>query len=182
MNYWFISDFHFGHKNVLKYDNRPFKNIEEHDESIIKIFNGTVCSEDDVFYLGDFALCGSSHMSDCIHQLRGNLHFIRGNHDKHQTIKLYEKFGKYLGEQATIRIENQQIVLNHCRLFVWEGSHRGTWNIHGHSHGNLDNVPWGKSIDVSANNIDYRPIEFYEIKNRLDKIQPKIVDHHEERS
>ena len=35
MNY-FISDLHFGHKNCLAYDNRPFQDIEEHDKAIIE--------------------------------------------------------------------------------------------------------------------------------------------------
>lgn len=52
MNY-FISDLHFGHKNCLAFDNRPFKSIEENDETIIKNWNNTVGIDDDVYLLGD---------------------------------------------------------------------------------------------------------------------------------
>lgn len=51
MNY-FISDLHLGHKNVLKFDNRPFINIEEHDKTIIDNWNNKVNDNDDVYVLG----------------------------------------------------------------------------------------------------------------------------------
>ena len=35
MNFY-ISDLHFGHYNVLKYDNRPFSSIEEMDKKMIE--------------------------------------------------------------------------------------------------------------------------------------------------
>ena len=80
MNY-FISDLHFGHKNCLAFDNRPFKTIEEHDEYIIKVWNETVGIDDDVYILGDISWYNSTKTLEIFKQLNGRLHLIKGNHD-----------------------------------------------------------------------------------------------------
>ena len=50
------SDLHFGHKNILEYDKRPFSSIEEHDESLIENWNSLVRPQDLVYCLGDITL------------------------------------------------------------------------------------------------------------------------------
>lgn len=50
---WFTADFHLSHKNIIKYCNRPFKNIEEVDNSIIRNLKESVKSDDILYFLGD---------------------------------------------------------------------------------------------------------------------------------
>ena len=52
MNFY-IADTHFGHEKVIEFCRRPFKNIEEMDEVIIKNWNEVVGHEDHVYILGD---------------------------------------------------------------------------------------------------------------------------------
>ena len=47
MAIYFIADMHLGHKNVLSFDNRPFKDIEEHDDFLIKNWNNAVGIDDE---------------------------------------------------------------------------------------------------------------------------------------
>ena len=50
---FFTSDLHFGHENVLRFDNRPFETVEEMDEELINRWNDKVGKGDLVYVLGD---------------------------------------------------------------------------------------------------------------------------------
>lgn len=178
------SDYHLKHKNVLIYDNRPFATIEEHDAKIIENHNSVVKVDDDFFFGGDFCFDKSkARIEELIQQLNGNKYFIKGNHDHKDIVKIYEKYGTYLGEQTLIKVGEskstaQSIVLNHFALRVWNKSHHGTWMLYGHSHGSLDHTPWGKSMDVGIMMNNYFPFDFYQIKEIMDKRIIHEVDHH----
>jgi len=34
MNRFITSDVHFGHRNIIEYDNKPFVSVEEHDKTL----------------------------------------------------------------------------------------------------------------------------------------------------
>ena len=50
----YIADTHFGHANILRFDQRPFQNLEEMNEVLINNWNRAVTSADWVYILGDF--------------------------------------------------------------------------------------------------------------------------------
>ena len=71
VNLFFTSDTHFWHSNIIKYCNRPFMDIEEMNEEIIKRWNDKIEKDDLVFHLGDFAFCGPSQYKTLLERLNG---------------------------------------------------------------------------------------------------------------
>ena len=85
------SDYHFNHKDIIQYENRPFKNIDKMNESIIKNHNEIVNDDDICYNLGDFYFrggyqAGNIHYWDFLKQLNGRHVIIRGNHAKSNKI------------------------------------------------------------------------------------------------
>ncbi len=79
---YFISDTHFNHNNIIKYCNRPFKDIEDMNESLVTSWNEVVGPEDTVYFLGDFCLGNRNEVIKFGHRLNGHKILIMGNHDK----------------------------------------------------------------------------------------------------
>jgi calcineurin-like phosphoesterase family protein len=51
-----ISDTHFGHKNILKFADRPFESLEHMHAIMIQRWNEVVPPDATVLHLGDFAM------------------------------------------------------------------------------------------------------------------------------
>lgn len=183
MSTYFSTDWHIGHENVLQFDNRPFKTIEEHDETIIANYNAIVQPDDDFYYLGDMFMNKNKRAEGFLQRMMGNKFFIRGNHDHRDVRKLFAKYGTYLDEQRMITVEGQEIVLNHFPMRTWNKSHKGTWHLYGHHHGKIESEPWGRSMDVAINIWDYKPVSFETINRILSKRDIGYIpgDHHIER-
>ena len=130
-NTFFSSDIHYGHKNILKYDNRVFSSIEEHDAEILRLHNLTVGKNDDFYYLGDFCFGRPEYAEEILRQMNGNKFFIWGNHDKHM-VPLYKKYGTYLGMKAIINVQGQEITLDHFSARVWNRSYHCSYMLYGH--------------------------------------------------
>lgn len=80
MNYY-ISDLHFFHYNVLKFDKRPFSSIEEMNKKLVENWNTTVGDEDSVYFLGDFSFGKAPETTEILKSLKGHKILIKGNHD-----------------------------------------------------------------------------------------------------
>lgn len=80
---FFTSDLHFGHKNVLKFDQRPFFTVSEMDNALIENWNKKVRQGDLVYVLGDmFWNSEVEYVQNILKTLNGQIVLIKGNHDK----------------------------------------------------------------------------------------------------
>lgn len=132
---YYISDLHFGHKNILKYDSRPFADIKAHDEALINLWNAKVTANDDVYVLGDVSWHPLKETVDILKSLEGKKHLIVGNHDN---FFLKEKEFRRCFVEITpykeLEDHGKNIVLCHYPIVAFNGSNYGAWHFYGHVH------------------------------------------------
>lgn len=158
MKTFLISDTHFMHSNIIKYCNRPFKNVEEMNQEIIKRWNSVVSKNDIVYHLGDFAFGNKSFIESTVNQLNGKIHLILGNHDG-TNIKKYMECGFDKVYDKPILYEDF-FILSHQPI-EWLDKNGVFANIYGHVH-NDPRYQWvtSRSMNVSADVLNFTPIEF----------------------
>lgn len=98
-NTFFTSDTHFGHANIIRLCNRPFKDVEEMNEKLVENWNRVVPEDGTVFHLGDFAFGGSALWNSIIPRLNGQIYLIIGNHDRKNLRQGY--MDKFVGGVTT---------------------------------------------------------------------------------
>ena len=67
---FFTSDIHFSDESTMRSDNRPFKNIKEYDNFIIKNFNQMAKKEDVIYVAGVLLDCDGPETDEWIKGLR----------------------------------------------------------------------------------------------------------------
>ncbi len=156
---WFISDLHLGHKNILKLANRPFGDIEHHDDTIIDNYNRLVNDKDDVYILGDISFNQSyENYKRIFGALKGNKYIIVGNHDNKQNLIRCQKEGLVVSvnETKTIQIDNDRIFLSHFPHREWSGFYKGAYSIYGHCVDDKTEIlttdGWKNFSNISKNN------------------------------
>ncbi|NOQ72342.1 MAG: phosphoesterase [Crocinitomix sp.] len=167
---FFTSDHHFGHENIIKFSNRPFKNVEEMNEVMIERWNEKVHPRDDVYYLGDFSLeKDREKTAEILKRLNGSKFLIKGNHEG-AALNHSKKF-EWVKDYYELKIKDpdckngtRRIMLFHYAMRSWRGIGRGNWHLYGHSHGNLPDLEDQLCFDIGVDNHDFYPLSYEEIK------------------
>ena len=156
---WFTSDTHFGHNQMIIYDHRPFTTVEQMDETIIETWNKYVRPNDEVWHMGDFLMRAAKPVEYYVNRLNGRIHLVLGNHDDAKKgAKYYPDLFESVQEYKYLRFDNVKISMCHYSFRTWRGCHRGSWHLHGHSHGGLPN--FGRQVDVGIMNHGWAPVSF----------------------
>jgi calcineurin-like phosphoesterase family protein/2'-5' RNA ligase len=162
---YLIGDTHFDHQNIIRFCNRPFRNVQEMNTKIIRNWNDTVKPRDTVYFLGDWAF-GRGHKPAKYwrSKLKGHITPIRGSHD---------------WREKGIRFEDFKVIKYHGYSFmlIHDPTQAGDWHswiIHGHKHNNnMRDYPFingeRKTINVAVELINYRPLS-------LDKLLSLSID------
>lgn len=132
---WVYSDPHFGHKNIVKFTNydgskvRPWDDVEQMNEDMIRWYNELVDDADRVYILGDVAFTAAM-MNHVVPRLKGRKCLIPGNHDPVKMRKYFDLFDDVRGY-----VQRSGFIMSHIPLHP---HCLGRWkvNIHGHLHNN----------------------------------------------
>lgn len=165
----YISDTHFGHRNIINHDHRPFADSDEMDRAMIKFWNGRVSNDDDVYIVGDLIYRSSKDPVWYLRQLKGRKHLITGNHDG--VIINDPKAVKYfvdINQILTVTDGDKRIVLCHYPLAEWDGYFHDAWHVYGHIHNNTNTSysfmkTQGKALNAAACINNYTPASFNEL-------------------
>lgn len=160
-----IGDCHFGHRNIINYCNRPFKDVEDMNEKLVKYWNNVVGANDIVYVVGDFALCGKQKIIEIGQRLNGRKRLILGNHDQ-ASVNTYREAGFEFVYNHPIILDDFFIV-SHAPLGYLPPN--GVYaSIFAHVHDDPAYVDVSsRSFCVSAERIAYAPIEFETIKELM---------------
>lgn len=134
---WLIADTHFGHKNILDFEGRPFETIEEMNQGLIQAWNQSVSNTDTVYMLGDLSLSGPKLLEEILVQLNGNIILIKGNHDKDKIMKKLLAKGliyEYHPVGLLMKRDKVSYYLTHYPFSI--GERPNLANISGHIHSN----------------------------------------------
>lgn len=179
MNVFFTSDLHFGHKNIIRFDNRPFTSVEEMDETLIRNWNRKVNKDDLVYILGDISWYKDDKTCEIFERLNGRKILIKGNHDRvHGNIKNYfEEITDY----KEITLDGKHITLCHYPIVFFNRHHYGAFMFYGHVHNShewqmTENYKYElEQLDILCNMFNvgtmvhnYEPVSFEEIVKKYD--------------
>lgn len=142
MNYY-IADMHLFCKSQtqegrLNFDNRPFKTTEEMNQHFLQEWNKQITNGDTVYILGDMSLRGGNdELIALVAQLKGKKILVKGNHDDlsdYRYKQLFHEICDYKEITDCIGGTAYKLVLSHYPILMWNGQHKGTILLYGHTH------------------------------------------------
>ncbi|MNM49713.1 hypothetical protein D3C81_607230 [compost metagenome] len=176
-NVFFTSDHHFGHRAIMDYESRPFRDVPHMNEAMIAAWNETVGAGDQVFHLGDFSFMNKSDTADIVKRLNGRITLILGNHDRGHSRSWWLDAGfAEVSEHGLIY--KDFFLLTHEPLYM--NRHMPYVNVHGHIHG--QKYEGIQHFNVSVELWDYRPVSFENMMDILKTAESSGEKQSEERT
>lgn len=179
---YFISDTHFYHENIIDYCNRPFKNVEEMNHTLITNWNQVIQSDSIVIIGGDFIFSGSiEKIKTLLDNLKGIKILVFGNHDYQNKLdrEIIKNFFNITADALDFQVFDEELedkmMKFHITHYPNEFWTRGAIHLHGHIHSGPFSTSSEKTMfkpmryDIGVDNNDFKPISYKQIKTIITK-------------
>ena len=163
-NVWVWSDLHFGHKNIIRFSDRPFPDIPTMDEMLIKNFNDLVQPDDISIWVGDIAFYPDDKANSILHRCNGYKIQVVGNHDFNKQ-KLKNLHFDEVHIVYNLRINDRVVAFTH---YPMDNLPKGWYNVHGHVHVGKADLSSPRHINVNCEFTEYKPITLDSIADRIE--------------
>lgn len=136
----YISDLHFGHANVIRFDNRPFNDTDEMERVLIRNWNSVTVPDDTVYILGDFCWGKEPEWKRILPQLNGGKVLIRGNHDLKEMSSELKKMFQDIKDYKEITDNGRHVIMCHYPILLYKASYNpDCYMLCGHVHVTREN-------------------------------------------
>lgn len=157
---YFWSDQHFFHNNIIKYSNRPFRNVGEMNKNMFENYKKHIKDDDVVIFGGDLAFGHIEEINEMLCEMPGTKILIIGNHDfeNNGELKKYRKFD-FMSSFINFKIKDLQnndidVLLSHYPIHSKHLNNKKI-NIHGHIH---EKLAGEFNINISVEHTAYSPV------------------------
>lgn len=132
---FYTADLHFGHENVLRLDNRPWKTTFEMQDALVKNWNSVVTGADTIYILGDFCWRKADDWVELLADLKGNKVLIQGNHDLKEYPQRVKNMFQDIKDIKTIDDKGRKVTMCHyCMPFYSRNRDPNAYHLYGHIH------------------------------------------------
>ena len=178
---YFTSDQHFGHFNIIRLSRRPFKTIEEMDETMVERWNAKVKDDDTVYVLGDLFFRAAT-VEPILERLKGRKHLMLGNHDGSWTDRV--NLADYFESVQTLKevtVDGRLITMCHYPMLSYPQARRG-YMIYGHIHNNTGDDYWPlimrrpRMLNAGVDVNNFEPVAFDELLVNNNAFQRRHAD------
>lgn len=155
MKTWFCADTHFGHANIIKHTGRPFKSVGRMDEVLIENWNSRIGRNDIVIFLGDFMFKQKHKIPHYLEQLKGNITFIKGNHDNNNSLNAKIEY-------LVVRFNKQDVFCTHYPK-DYNNAYYINLVAHVHDKWKIRKIYNSYLVNVGVDVWNYTPVDINEI-------------------
>ena len=160
----------FGRIGAIKKYNRPFKNVEEMNNHMIKSWNNVVNIEDSVYVLGNL-FWDPLTADEIIRGLNGTIFLMKGEYDRatEDIENIHADKLNIIKSEIHVDIANE-LCFSHWPLSEWRNKSKGYHSVTAFPGSKYKSDHKKLRINVNCDSWSFRPVEISSVKDLFEEL------------